>query len=66
MPPSSLGEGVNIFRKVFTVRGGGRGQKFLFWWGGYIFGMRLILFGQGHVILKSKLKLHNTSIKTLI
>ena len=37
-PLSSLGMGgVKNFRKVFA---GGRDQKFLFWWGGYIVGER--------------------------
>ena len=51
------GWGVNNFRKVFAegwVGGGGEGWV-----------VRNFHIGRGHVVLKLKLKLHNTSIKSI-
>ena len=45
-------------------RGGG-GQKFLFWWGGLYCWGKVNFVGGDHVILKLKLKLHKTSIKSI-
>ena len=49
------GGGVNNFRKVFAEGWGGGG-------GGVV---RNFHIGRGHVVLKLKLKLHNTSIKSI-
>ena len=77
MPPSSLqlgggwggggGGGRRNFRKVFAGWGGGGGSEiFILVVGGYVVGGRGNFVGRrGHVILKQKLKLHKTSIKSI-
>ena len=61
-PPLQIGSGgggeVNNFRKVFAEwwAGGGGGEGWVVW---------NFNIGRGHVVLKLKLKLHNTSIKSI-
>ena len=58
-PPSSVGEGVKISEKSLLGS-----QKFLFWSEGlYCWGGGGV---EGRVTLKKKLKLHKTSIKSIL
>ena len=60
MPPSSLREGLKILEKSLLVGVGGGSDIFI------LVGVRVILMGGGHEILKQKLKLHhNTIIKSI-
>ena len=72
MAASSLGEGgVKNFRSLCQGKGGGGDQKFRNFYlgeGGILFEGGVILCGVrggGHIILKKKSKLRNTSIKSI-
>ena len=73
MPPSSLqlgvggvGAGGEISGKSLLGGVGGGSEIFILVVGGYVVGGRGNFVGRrGHVILKQKLKLHKTSIKSI-